>query len=45
MTPDGARVVVTGISTGRPDDWDYTTMGLTASTGRKRWVRRYTGPT
>jgi hypothetical protein len=45
VSPDGARVFVTGASFGRTSDWDYATIAYDAATGKRRWVARYDGPT
>ena len=42
VSPDGARVYVTGTSGYVPGDW--VTIAYDASTGAKIWLRRYDGP-
>jgi outer membrane protein assembly factor BamB len=45
VSPDGARVFVTGTSDGgRATYDDYATIGYDARTGRRLWVARYDGP-
>ena len=47
VTPDGSRVFVAGSRTGTrgPDDfWDFFTVGLDATSGRRAWTARYGGP-
>jgi WD40 repeat protein len=44
VSPDGARVVVTGMSVGATTGRDYATVSYNASTGHQQWVSRYTGP-
>ena len=44
VSPDGARVFVTGSSQGgSPLDWDYATLGYDATTGTRLWKRRFNG--
>ena len=43
VSPDGARVYVTGKSVGSGTDYDYVTIAYDAS-GTRLWVRRYNGP-
>jgi WD40 repeat protein len=47
VSPGGARVFVTGVSTGSKigeRGEDYATVAYRAATGAKLWVRRYNGP-
>ncbi|MGE5288332.1 MAG: WD40 repeat domain-containing protein [Micromonosporaceae bacterium] len=44
VSPDGAKVYVTGGSKGGGQSWDYATIAYNASTGAQLWVRRYNGP-
>ena len=44
VSPDGARVFVTGISEGSGTAFDYLTVAYDAVTGAKVWLRRYDGP-
>jgi hypothetical protein len=44
MSPDGTTVFVTGYSTRPASFVDYVTMAYDASTGAKRWLKRYDGP-
>ena len=44
VSPEGARVFVTGETGGSTSDEDYTTISYDASTGAQLWVRRYNGP-
>jgi outer membrane protein assembly factor BamB len=46
VSPDGARIFVTGESHGLPDaDWDYATVAYDAVTGAQLWATRYGAPT
>lgn len=45
VSPDGARVVVTGTGYGETQaDINYVTVAYTASTGTRLWARSYNGP-
>jgi DNA-binding beta-propeller fold protein YncE len=44
VSPDGTRVVVTGISYVGGSDYDPVTVGYSASTGDEVWVDRYASP-
>ena len=44
VSPDGARVYVTGSSVGTVSGSDYGTLAYDADTGTKLWKRRYDGP-
>jgi DNA-binding beta-propeller fold protein YncE len=44
MSPDGARVFVTGYSYSRTATQNYVTVAFDAVTGRQLWVSRYHGP-
>lgn len=47
VSPDGARVFVTGSRTGThgiDDFWDYFTAGYDAATGIRAWTATYAGP-
>jgi hypothetical protein len=45
VSPDGSMVFVTGNSgAGSPTRRDYATVAYDASTGSRRWVKRYNGP-
>jgi hypothetical protein len=43
-SPDGARVVVTGMSVGSTTGRDFATVAYDATTGEQQWVGRFTGP-
>lgn len=44
VSPDGARVYVSGWSTGTGSGYDYATIAYDAVSGAPRWVKRYNGP-
>jgi WD40 repeat protein len=44
VSPDGARLFVTGLSHSASHGWDYLTVAYDASTGAKLWSVRYNGP-
>ena len=44
VSPDGAKVFVTGIGDGSNGYGDYATVAYSASTGATLWVKRYNGP-
>lgn len=43
-SPGGAKVFVSGWSTGISTGYDYATVAYSASTGQALWVERYDGP-
>jgi hypothetical protein len=43
VSPDGAKVFVTGYSVG-PTNTDYATVGYDAVSGSQSWVARFNGP-
>ena len=43
VAPLGARVFVTGYSTNAAGNFDYATVAINASTGKRIWARRYSG--
>jgi DNA-binding beta-propeller fold protein YncE len=44
VSPDGARVFVTGQSRGDRTHIDYATLGYDAANGTQLWTKRYNGP-
>lgn len=44
VSPDGARVYVSGSSTGVGTRWDLVTIAYDSATGAEVWVARYDGP-
>jgi len=44
VSPDGARVYVTGYSEGAVTGEDYATIAYDATTGARLWITRYSGP-
>jgi len=44
VSPDGARVFVTGSSYGANGSSDYATVAYDALSGSTQWIRRYNGP-
>jgi DNA-binding beta-propeller fold protein YncE len=44
VSPDGARVFVTGSSQGAGTSLDYATIAFDAATGARLWVSRYNDP-
>ncbi|MBI4728405.1 MAG: PQQ-binding-like beta-propeller repeat protein [Acidobacteria bacterium] len=44
VSPDGARVFVTGQSQGSGTNNDYATLAYSAASGAKLWEARYNGP-
>ena len=43
VSPNGARVFVTGYSDGTTSDYDYATAAYDAASGAPLWVKRYNG--
>jgi WD40 repeat protein len=43
VSPDGSTVFVTGLSYGRGLNGDFVTIAFDASTGARRWIKRYDG--
>ena len=44
VSPDGRLVFVSGYTTSRGINNDYTTIAYGAATGRRQWLSRYNGP-
>lgn len=44
VTPDGSKVFITGISTGKGTGSDFATIAYDAKTGEQLWLARYDGP-
>jgi len=44
VTPDGTKIVVTGVSAGVGSLSDYTTVAYDTTTGNQLWLSRYNGP-
>jgi hypothetical protein len=44
VSPDGAKVFVTGRSARKAGSGDYATVAYNAATGARLWVARYNGP-
>lgn len=44
VSPDGARVYITGQSVGQGSHFDYATIAYDAQTGEETWIARYNGP-
>jgi WD40 repeat protein len=44
VSPDGAKLFVTGYSSGSGSGYDYATIAYDAATGARLWVKRYDGP-
>jgi WD40 repeat protein len=42
-SPNGARLFVTGASTGSSSGFDYATLAYDAATGARQWLKRYKG--
>jgi DNA-binding beta-propeller fold protein YncE len=44
VSPAGGMVFVSGYTTSRGTNIDYTTIAYSAATGRRQWLGRYNGP-